>query len=452
MSALPQSGPTAAPHRSVAAARDALQYAVDEARARYAARNPRSARLHAEALEVLPGGNTRSVLHYAPFPLYMAGGEGCRLTDVDGHVLLDALGEFTAGLFGHSDPTIRAAIERALHAGLNLSSHTAGEARLAREIRRRFPSMSLLRFTNSGTEANLLALAAAVAHTGRREVMVFEGAYHGGVLSFPRAAAPVNVPHPFVVCRYNDLEAARAAVASHGARLAAILVEPMLGSGGCIPGDPAFLHGLRALADDCGALLVLDEVMTSRLSDGGRQALLGLRPDLTTLGKWFGGGLSVGVFGGRSDVMARFDPERPDALGHAGTFNNNVLTLAAGHAALTQVLSRDALAAVNARGDALRARLNAIFAARRVGLQATGLGSLLSLHATARPIRCADDLAPADPRIKELLFFDLLEQGVWIARRGFVALSLPFGAAEVDAFAGAVERVVDARRALLPPG
>lgn len=429
---------------------DRLGLALDEARARYVARNPISERLQREAADVMPGGNTRSVLFYPPFPLYMAGGEGCRLRDVDGHVYLDALGEFTAGLYGHSDPVIRAAVERALWTGLNLSSHTPGEAALGREIRRRIPSMALLRFTNSGTEANLLALSAATAHTGRRKVMVFEGAYHGGVLTFGKGPAPVNVPHDFVVVPYNDLQAARAAVKVHGGSLAAILVEPMLGSGGCIPGDPAFLRGLRALADDCGALLILDEVMTSRLSTGGRQGLLGLRADLTTLGKYFGGGMSVGVFGGRADVMSRFDPHRADALGHAGTFNNNVLTMAAGLAGLEQVLTAAALDALNARGDRLRDRLNAIFAAHRVALQATGLGSLMSLHATAAPVRSTADLAATDPRVKELLFLDLLEHGIWMARRGFMALSLPFGDPEAERLARAVEAVVLARRDLLP--
>jgi glutamate-1-semialdehyde 2,1-aminomutase len=430
---------------------DALGAALAEAVERYVAARPRSARLQREAADVLPGGNTRSVLFFPPFPSYMAGGEGCRLTDVDGHLYLDALGEFTAGLFGHSDPVVRAAVERALHAGLNLSSHTPGEAALAREIRRRLPSMQRLRFTNSGTEANLLALAAAVAHTGRRTVLVFEGAYHGGVLSFPAAGpARVNVPHAFVVAPYNDLEAARAAVAPHRGDLAAILVEPMLGSGGCIPGDAAFLAGLRALADEHGALLVLDEVMTSRLSTGGRQALLGLVPDLTTIGKYFGGGMSFGAFGGRADVLDRFDPRRADALAHAGTFNNNVLTMAAGLAALTEVLTPAALDGVNARGKRLRARLNACFASNGVALQATGLGSLLNLHPTDGAVRSVRDLAGADPRVRDLLFFDLLERGVWIARRGFMALSLPFGDAEVDTLVAAVDDAVRARRALLP--
>ncbi|MFC5521065.1 aspartate aminotransferase family protein [Polaromonas jejuensis] len=427
-----------------------LDPALVEATARYRARNPASERLLNEAADVLPAGNTRSVLFYSPFPLYMARGEGCHLWDADGHRYLDALGEFTAGIYGHSNPVIQQAIVAALQDGLSLSSHTAREAALAHEIQRRFPGMALLRFTNSGTEANLMALAAATAHTGRRKVLVFNGAYHGGVLSFGGGGSPVNVPHDFVVAPYNDLDAVRALVQAHGPQLAAILIEPMLGAGGCIPAAPAFLHGLRALADECGALLILDEVMTSRLSGGGRQALLGLKPDLTTLGKYFGGGLSFGAFGGRADVMSRFDPRRPDALGHAGTFNNNALTMAAGLAGLTQVLTPAALDALNQRGERLRERLNGVFTRHAVGLQFTGLGSVMQLHATDRPLRNAADLAGTDDRIKALLFFDLLERGIFLARRGLVALSLPFGETQADEFVTALDAVVAARRPLLP--
>ena len=294
-------------------------------------------------------------------------------------------------------------------------------------------------------------LAGVCGVLGCDSVLVFEGAYHGGVLSFPAGApAKVNVPHVFALAPYNDLEAARAALEPHRGDVAAILVEPMLGSGGCIPGDPAFLHGLRALADAHGALLVFDEVMTSRLSYGGRQSLLGLRPDLTTLGKYFGGGMSIGAFGGRADVIDRFDPRRADALAHAGTFNNNVLTMAAGLAGLQRVLTREALDALNARGERLRARLAEVFTRHGVALQASGLGSLSNLHATDRPIRSSRDLAGLDPRIKDLLFFDLLERGVWMARRGFMALSLPFGDAELDTLVAAFDDVVGARRGLLP--
>ena len=427
-----------------------LASTLSDAIATYRQRNPASERILLQASDVMPAGNTRSVLFYAPFPLAMVCGEDCYLWDADQHRYLDALGEFTAGLYGHSNALIRQAIIETLQGGLSLSSHTAREGALAHEIQRRFSSLELLRFTNSGTEANLMALAVATAHTGRRKVMVFHGAYHGGVLTFAGGGSPVDVPHDFVVAPYNDLDGVRALVQTHGVELAAILVEPMLGAGGCIPGDPAFLQGLRALASECGALLILDEVMTSRLSSGGRQALLGIKPDLTTLGKYFGGGLSFGAFGGRADVMARFDPRRGDALAHAGTFNNNVLTMAAGLAGLTQVLTPAALDALNQRGERLRKRLNAVFARHGVDMQFTGVGSLMQLHATARTVRSPADLAGSDDDAKALVFFDLLERGIFMARRGFVALSLPFGDAQADQFVAAVDEIVSARRDVLP--
>ncbi len=429
------------------AALDGVLAAVIE---RYRARHPASARQLDDAAEVMPGGNTRSVLFQAPFPLAMVRGEGCWLWDADGHRLLDALGEFTAGLYGHSAAPIREAIVAALEGGLSLSSHTLREVELAREIVQRFSSMALLRFTNSGTEANLLALAAALAHTGRRKVLVFEGAYHGGVLAFGGASGAVNVPHEWLRVPYNDLDAAAAFVQREGDALAAILVEPMLGAGGCIPGTPEFLHGLRRLATESGALLVLDEVMTSRLAPGGRQSQLGLVPDLTTLGKYFGGGLSFGAFGGRRDVMERFDPRRPDALGHAGTFNNNVLTMAAGLAGLRQLWTPAAIEALNRRGERLRERCNALFQVRGVALQVSGLGSVMNLHATNRPLRSAADLAGSDMRVKDLLFFALVERGVFIARRGLIALSLPFGDAEVALFVAALDDALAAHQGLWP--
>lgn len=427
-----------------------LDHALLEAVESYRARNPRSAALLAEAETALPGGNTRSVLFHGPFPLSMARGEGCRVWDADGHEYIDALGEFTAGLYGHSHPVILAAIDEALRGGINLSSHTPREGLLAHEIQRRFPSMELLRFANSGTEANLLALAAAKAHTGRSKVVVFDGAYHGGVLTFAGGGSPMNVPHAFLLARYNDVDSVRALVAEHGSDIAAILVEPLLGAGGCIPGEPAFLQALRTLADGCGALLVFDEVMTSRLSFGGRQALLSIRPDLTTAGKYLGGGMSFGVFGGRRDVMERFDPRRPDALAHAGTFNNNVLTMAAGHAGLTRVLTAEVVQALNERGERLRERFNAVLAGHGVDMAFTGVGSLMTLHATAAPVRSPADLQGTDGRAKDLVFFGLLERGVFMARRGLIALSLPVGDAECDAMVAALDAVVATHLQVLP--
>jgi glutamate-1-semialdehyde 2,1-aminomutase len=426
-----------------------IDAALIEARETYVARNGESLARHVEACAVMPGGNTRTVLFAAPFPLTIARGEGCRLWDADGHEYVDLLGEYTAGLFGHSNPVVRAAIDRALDGGVNLGGHGVMEAKLARVVCDRFPSIDLVRFTNSGTEANLMALATATVATGRSRILVFDGGYHGGILYFGGGGIPINVPHDWVLGAYNDIDATARLIEEHGPSLAAILVEPMMGSGGCLPADPAFLATLREAATRHGAVLIFDEVMTSRLSAGGRQKLLGITPDMTTLGKYIGGGMSFGAFGGRADLMERYDPRRADALPHAGTFNNNVLTMAAGHAGMTQVFTPEAADALSARGDALRERLNA--AARRAGaaLVFTGCGSMMSGHFTTEPVTTPAEAAAASQDLKELFYFDMLERGFYLARRGMIALSLEVREPELDAFVAAVEDFLAVRASLL---
>ena len=422
---------------------DDLQNTVAAATDRFRAANPKSLAQHSAATAVMPGGNTRTVLYHDPFPLTIARGEGCRLWDLDGHEYVDLLGEFTAGIFGHTNEAIRAAVVSALERGIDLSGHTVAEAELARIICDRFPSVALVRFTNSGTEANLMALAAATSFTGRRQILVFQGGYHGAVLSFVRGRSATNVPHDFIVSTYNDVAATQRLIETHGDQLAAILVEPMLGSGGCIPGDRRFLEALRHASSACGAVLIFDEVMTSRLSAGGLQQANGVAADLTTLGKYLGGGLSFGAFGGRQDIMEQFDPRRPNALPHAGTFNNNIVTMSAGVAGLTNVFTPAAAEALNARGDALRQRLNGACDGRR--LQFTGIGSLMCAHPVSGVIKTAADAAAADTLLRDLLYFDLLERGFYLARRGFIALSLAVGDEEIRRFEQAVSDVLEQR-------
>jgi len=419
--------------------------ALAEARERYIGANPASLAAHMEAVAAMPGGNTRTVLFHTPFPLAMARGRGCRLWDVDGHEYVDLLGEYTAGLYGHSNPVIRAALDAALDRGWNLGAHGTMEARLARLIVDRFPGIDLVRFTNSGTEANLMAVATAIAVTKRSKVLVFDGGYHGGVLYFGGGGIPINAPHQWVLGQYNDAAGAGALARAHAGELACILVEPMLGSGGCIPAEPAFLQALRDVATETGAILIFDEVMTSRMSAGGQQARLGITPDMTTLGKYIGGGMSFGAFGGRRDIMDRYDPRRADALPHAGTFNNNVLTMAAGVAGLTEIFTPAAADALFARGETLRARLNSL----SPSMQWTGLGSLLTAHFHPGPIRSAADIAGADPGLRELFHLDMLDRGFYLARRGMIALNLEVGDAELDAFAAGVAEFLDSRAPLL---
>lgn len=428
-----------------------LEEALAEARARYAARRPASRAFHDRAADAMPGGNTRTVLWHGPFPLRAACGSGAVLTDVDGHRYVNLLGEYTAGVFGHDHPAIRRAVGEALEGGVNLGAHGTAEVELATRVLARFPAIESVRFTNSGTEANLMAVSTARHVTGRAKVMVFDGAYHGALLSFGGGGTPVNAPFPYVLARYNDTAGAVCAIEENGHDLACVLVEPMLGAGGCIPAAPGFLEALREATAAAGALLVLDEVMTSRFGRHGAGHLLGIRPDLVTLGKWVGGGLSFGAFGGRADIMAVYDPSTPGAVPHAGTFNNNALTMRAGVAALDEAFTPDIAEALHARGEGLRARLAALFADHGVALSVTGAGSLMTVHATAGPVASPEDLASAEPAARELVFLDLLERGFYMANRGFIALSTAVTDEELDAFLAALDAILAERRTVLPP-
>jgi len=427
----------------------ALADALAEARETYVRRRPASRAHHAAAAAHQPGGNTRSVLFHGPFPFRAESGEGCRITDSDGLTYVSMIGEHTAGLFGHSHPAIRAAVLRALDMGVNLTAHNPLESQLAALVCARFPAIDLVRFGNSGTEANLLALALARAATGRGTILAFNGGYHGSLFTFAAGPSAVNVPHRVVLAEYNDPVGAAALARAHAADLAAIILEPMLGGGGCIPANAPFLAALRDVASETGALLIFDEVMTSRLAPGGLHGATGIRPDLVTLGKYVGGGLSFGAFGGRADLMGLFDPRRADALPHAGTFNNNTLTMSAGIAAMSEIYTPDVAVAHNAKGEALRAALNEAAAARGLPVVVTGQGSMMAFHFCAEPPTDAAGVAAANQPLKELLFLDLLERGYYIARRGMIALSLAVGATERAGFLAAFEEFLDSRATLI---
>jgi glutamate-1-semialdehyde 2,1-aminomutase len=381
---------------------------VDEERRAFAERNPESRRLHEEARRFLPGGQTRTILAHQPFPLTFVRGRGAVLTDADGHEYVDLLGDYTAGLFGHGERRVLDAVHAAMGELASVGGVHRHEAELARLMCERF-GLDRVRFTNSGTEATLFAVTAARAFTGREKVLVFRGAYHGGVFFFANGDAAWNAPYPFSVGSYNDLDATLALVDDE---LAAVLVEPMLGSGGCIPARPEFLAGLFDAAREAGAVCIADEVMTSRHGRSGLAALLGVEPDLRTFGKYIGGGFSFGAFGGRAEVLDQFDPARPDAIPHAGTFNNNVATMAAGCVVLGELYTADVAEAHTARGERFRAQVEEVLARHSAPVSVTGYGSMLALHAP-------------DAALQELLFLGLYRRGVYTAPRGMINLSLP---------------------------
>jgi glutamate-1-semialdehyde 2,1-aminomutase len=438
------------PSRAQALRNADLESVTEDARQRFSQANPASRSRHETAKASLPGGNTRAVLWYEPFPLTLVSGQGCRVADLDGHRYVDLVSEYSAGLYGHSDGTIAAALIEAVTGGLLLGSPNVYEARYAAAIVERFPAIDRVRFCNSGTEANIMALSAARAVTARSKVLVFREAYHGGVLTFAHGGSPLNLPFPFVFGDYNDIAATDAVIREHGRDLAAVILEPMLGGGGCIPATEAFLTFLRERTQAVGALMIFDEVMTSRLHFRALHGAIGITPDLVTLGKYLGGGASFGAFGGRADLMDRFDPSSSEAFSHGGTFNNNILSMAAGLAGFTKVLTEEASTRVNDLGDCLRATMNAALDRHEVAGVVLGRGSLMNLHFVAGPTATPSALDHADPRPLALWHMEMLLRGQHVTPRGMLALSLPFGQPEADGFVDAFDDFLASYKQLLP--
>ncbi|MCB1744691.1 MAG: aminotransferase class III-fold pyridoxal phosphate-dependent enzyme, partial [Gammaproteobacteria bacterium] len=345
---------------------------------------------------------------------------------------------------------IVAAVKEALDNGIVLGGHNETEAKLAQAIVDRWPSVERVRFTNSGTEANLLALSTARAITGRDKVMGFAGSYHGSVISFGAYGRGLNVPFDWTLGTYNDVQGTRETIRAMARDLAAVVVEPMTGSGGCIPATPAFIAMLREETERAGSLLLFDEVMTSRLSPGGLHGLWNVQPDLVSFGKYLGGGLTFGAFGGARRVMERFDPRRPDALAHAGTFNNNVLSLSAAIVGLEQVYTPEAALRLNASGDALRERLNQALERQGIAGRVTGIGSMMMVHLTDGPLNGPTDSDQVSKALRGLMHLALIERGIYIARRNMIVLSLPMGEAELDTLTAAFEDVLHSFRDVLP--
>ena len=335
------------------------------------------------AAAALPGGNTRSTVFVPPRPPYAVRGAGHRLLDADGHTVIDLQANMSALVHGHGHPVVVEALAAAARELVSVGLPTESEVALAAHLVERVAALERVRFANSGTEAVMAALRLARAHTGRPAVLRFEGCYHGaydGVLDSPRGVPP---------------------------GLLAVLVDLMPNRAGLRPATQQFADAVQRAARDAGALLVIDEVITFRLEHGALHSAYELAPDLVTLGKAIGGGLPVGAFGGRADVMALFDPHRPDPLEHGGTFTANPPTMRAGLAAL-ELLTPAEIGRINALGDRLRAGVAAL------GLEVHGRGSL------------------ARAAIDDELWWRLYRTGVLVGRHGLMCVSTPMDDGVID--------------------
>ena len=429
---------------------------ITETRA-YAKPDSKSAQLWERAQDVLPGGNSRTTVFTAPRPIYAAEGEGCWIVDVDGDRRLDLLNNYTSLMHGHAHPAITEAATRRLARGASFPLPTAEEIDLAALIAQRVAGIDQVRFTNSGSEAVMMAIKAARGFTGRPKIAKFEGAYHGsydwaevslgsgpdewGPADAPASIAyskgtPRSVLEDVVVLPFNRTELAVARIAREAQNLAAVLIDPMPNRAGLIPARAEFLRAMREVTEKHGICLVFDEVISFRLGYHGAQGLFDIRPDLTSLGKIIGGGFPVGAVGGRAEVMAVFDPRggKP-RVPHGGTFNANPVTMAAGLAAM-RLMDEKAFDRLDELGGKLRSGVEACFERAGVPGAVTGLGSLFRLHPAPRAFV---DYRSAVASKEELAEFDklyrrLIDHGILLAPTGLGCLSTAVGEAEVEYF------------------
>jgi glutamate-1-semialdehyde 2,1-aminomutase len=404
----------------------------------YLARTPRSRDLFERATRSLPGGSTRTTVYTAPYPPYIAAGEGLTLRDVDGNVYRDFLGNYTSLILGHAHPAVVAAVEAQVKLGAAFGAPTEIEIELAEELRRRLPSLGLVRFTNSGTEATMFAIRAARAFTGRPLIAKFEASYHGthdavmaGTPGVPQAMSGLVVELP-----WEDAEGVERALAGRERDLAAIIIEPVQGSGGVRAATPGFLGFLRAFADRHGALLIFDEIIAFRVGPHGAQGIFGVRPDLTALGKIIGGGHPLAAFGGRAEVMAVFDARRAGSISHGGTFNGNPVAAAAGLATLGE-LTPEVFARLDALGERLRRRVAETIGRNGLDARIAVVGSLFQVWSGEGVSAVATGVGGVPS-----LFLGLLLEGFYVAPRGMGAIPAIATESDVDDLAAAIGRVL----------
>ena len=407
-----------------------------------------SAALYAKAHQWIPDGVSRATLLRRPNPIYVDHGKGAWVTDVDGNRYLDCNNNFTSIIVGHANPAVAQAVSAQMARGTAFALASNAEIELASLLCERVESFELIRFCNSGTEAVMGALKAARAFTGRPNVIKVEGAYHGtydhaeaSLASSPAdwgdAAAPVTVPYSFgtphsvteevSVIHFNDAVGAQAAIRSQGDRLAAVLLDVMPSQVGLPTIEQDFIDAVRETTREVGALLVLDEVISFRLGYSGAQALLGIDPDLTAVAKIIGGGFPVGGVAGREGPMSTFARagSARAKVPSGGTFTANPVTMAAGHAAMSQ-LDRDAFARLDELGDAVRSGLRSAIDAAGANWQVTGRGSLFKVHPHTRHIRNYRDAHLSSDEAAELERFEHAIQaaGVYLSGGGFGSLGL----------------------------
>lgn len=410
----------------------------------------RSQELFERAKHVIPGGVNSPVRAFRAVggnPLFMERGAGAWFFDADGNRYLDCIGSWGPLLFGHSHPRIRAAIERQLEKGTTFGTPTALEVEMAEAICRAVPSVEKVRLVSSGTEATMSAIRVARGFTGRSKILKFEGNYHGhgdsllakagsgvATLGLPDSAGvPPNLTADTLTLPYNDLAAVETLFGAQGAEIACVILEPVVGNAGCIPPGPGYLEGLREITRKHGAVLIFDEVMTGfRLARGGAQERFGVTPDMTTMGKVIGGGLPVGAYGGRAEIMDSVAPVGP--VYQAGTLSGNPLAVCAGLEVLRMIEEDPGVySRLDRRGAQIAEGLRS--AAREAGVASTvnQVGSMLTLFFSSTPVTDHASAKTSDTTRFAAFFRAMLERGVYLPPSQFEAAFLSDAMSDGDA-------------------
>ena len=431
--------------------------------ASYSAANPISAGLHKKASTFMPGGDTRNSIYWDPFPIYITSGDGTTLTDADGNQRTDFVNNMTTLILGHRPPEVTSALTEQISKGLSFPAPSPSVVRWAELMCERVPSLDKVRFVNTGTEATLNAIRAARAFTGKQKLVKCEGAYHGNhdaiqisvvppldeagkadspesVAAFP-GISETAVDDIFIM-PFNDIVTAEKIIRKHADELAAVIVEPVNGQCGMVPAKPEFLEGLRRLTDDLSIVLIFDEVIAFRIAYGGAQDYYGVKPDLTCFGKVVGGGMPVGAFGGRDDIMSLWDPsDGGSVVQHAGTFNGNPMTAVAGVATL-ESLTADKYEYLEHLGNMLRNKLRTLFAELEVPMSVTGVASLFALQFTPTEVIDYRTYATNNKEMLQTMFIGLLNEGFLMSNRCAGNVSTVHTEDDVDAFVLAVKNVL----------
>ncbi len=428
----------------------------------YRAKTPRSRSMQERAQRYLPGGSSRGTAYFDPYPVFVDRGEGHYLYDVDGNGYLDFMINATSLVLGHAEPEVVRAIQQQAARGTAFGGPTESQIRLAEILCQRIPSVDTIRFTNSGTEGTMMAIRAARAFTGRHKIAKFEGGYHGSheyvsvSVGTPAAkldpSGPTAVPeHPgqppnllddVIVLPFNDLEESERRIRQHASRLGCVIMEPISSRFGYVVAELEFLKGIREVTRELGIVLIFDEVQSFRIAPGGAQEAFGVVPDMTTLGKIIGGGLAVGAFGGREDIMAVFDPSAPgETVPHAGTFNANPTTMAAGEVVMGR-LTPEVYHRLGWLGESLRGKMRAVFDELDVPAQITGVSSLFGIHLTSEEVTDHRSMLRGDMAKRKSLFLGLINEGMWLQSACAGALNVLTTEAEVDALVDATRSVV----------